>query len=154
MYFDHPCRTFVETDEAIRARTRKPLDKQELNMTFAANEFTYKGPKLDEKTKTRVEYSVGIDDTDQLTLILESLSFKPIAKVTKKRTFFNLRDITISIDDVENVGIFLELESIAHHKDEMESAKSVIFEILEGLGIDANQTIRDSYLEMYLDGRT
>ena len=153
MYYDHPCRTFVKTDEAVRIRTRSPLDEQGLATSFAPNELTYKGPKLDETTKTRVEYSVGIDDTDQLNSILESLSFKPIAKVTKKRTFFEHRNITISIDDVEDVGIFLELESIAHEKDEMDSAKRVIFEILEELGIDAEQTIRDSYLEMYMDGR-
>jgi len=153
MYYDHPCRTFVKTDEAIRIRTRSPLNNQRLATSFAPNELTYKGPKLDETTKTRVEYSVGIDDTDQLNFILESLSFKPIATVTKKRTFFEHRNTTISIDDVEDVGIFLELESIAHKKDEMESAKRVIFEILEELGIDAEQTIRDSYLEMYMDRR-
>lgn len=152
-YFDHPCRTFVETDEAVRVRTRRPLDEQELTTTFPPNELTYKGPKLDEKTKTRVEYTTGIDDTDQLTSILVSLSFKPIANVRKKRTFFDLRDITISIDDVEDVGLFLELESIAHHKDEMESAKETIFEILTELGLDPERTVRDSYLEMYLAGK-
>ncbi|MFX1560847.1 MAG: class IV adenylate cyclase [Promethearchaeota archaeon] len=152
-YFDHPCRTFVRTDEAVRVRTRSPLNEQELSTSHVLNEFTYKGPKLDQKTKTRVEYSVGIDNTDYLTSILESLDFKPIAKVVKKRTFFNLRAITISIDDVEDVGLFLELESIAHQKEEMESAKRAIFKLLDELGIDAQQTIRDSYLEMYMAGR-
>jgi len=152
-YFDHPCRTFVKTDEAVRVRTRKPLNEQGLATPYAPNELTYKGPKLDAKTKTRVEYSVGIDNTDSLFSILESLGFKPIAKVVKKRTFFDLRAITISIDDVEDVGLFLELESIAHQKDEMESAKGAIFKLLDELGIDAQQTIRDSYLEMYMAGR-
>ncbi|MFW9805466.1 MAG: class IV adenylate cyclase, partial [Candidatus Thorarchaeota archaeon] len=153
MYFDHPCRTFTETDEAVRVRTRSPLNKQDLATSHAQNELTYKGPKIDKETKTRIEYTAGIDDTDQLTSILESLSFKSIAKVTKKRTFFDLRGITISIDDVEDVGLFLELEFIAHQKEEMETAKRIIFELLEELGIDKKQTIRDSYLEMYLEGR-
>lgn len=152
-YFDHPCRTFVKTDEAVRVRTRRPLNEQKLATSHVPNELTYKGPKLDEKTKTRVEYSVGIDDIDDLTSILESLGFKSIAKVVKKRTFFDLRDITISIDDVEDVGLFLELESIAHQKDEMESTKKAIFKVLDELGFDAEQTIRDSYLEMYMAGR-
>lgn len=153
IYFDHPSRTFMETDEAVRVRTRSPLNKQDLDTSFVQNELTYKGPKLDKETKTRVEYTVGIDDTDQLTLILESLGFTTIAKVTKRRTFFDLRGITISIDDVEGVGLFLELESIVHQKDEMESAKRIIFELLEELGIDKTQSIRDSYLEMYLAGK-
>lgn len=152
-YFDHPCRTFVKTDEAVRVRTRKPLNEQELATSHTPNELTYKGPKLDEKTKTRVEYSVGIDNVDNITSILESLGFKPIANVIKKRIFFDLRAITISIDDVEDVGLFLELESIVHQKDEMESAKRSIFKLLNELGLDAQQSIRDSYLEMYMAGR-
>ncbi len=153
IYFDHPCRTFVETDEAVRIRTRSPLDEDGLSTSHVPKELTYKGPKLDKTTKTRIEYSVGIDDADQLNSILESLGFTPLAKITKRRTFFELRGVTISIDDVEGVGLFLELESIAHQKKEMDSAKSVIFELLNELGIDAKQTIRDSYLEMYLAGR-
>ena len=153
IYFDHPCRTFVETDEAVRIRTRSPLEDEGPSTSHVPKELTYKGPKIDKTTKTRIEYSVGIDDADQLTSILESLGFTPIAKITKRRTFFELRGITITIDDVEGVGLFLELESIAHQKKEMESAKRVIFELLDELGIDAKQTIRDSYLEMYMAGR-
>ena len=153
IYFDHPCRTFVETDEAVRIRTRSPLDEEGLSTSHDLKELTYKGPKLDKQTKTRVEYSVGIDDSEHLTYILESLNFTPITKITKRRTFFELRGITISIDDVEGVGLFLELESIAHQKGEMESAKKAIFELLDELGITAEDTIRDSYLEMYLAGR-
>ncbi|MFW9789004.1 MAG: class IV adenylate cyclase [Candidatus Thorarchaeota archaeon] len=149
-YYDHPCRSFQETDEAIRVRTRRPLDDQELDTTRSQNELTYKGPKVDKKTKTRLEYSVGIDKTDAVSSILQSLDFKPVAVVTKKRIFFDLRDITISVDDVEQVGQFLELESIVHKKDEMESAKSLIFKILNELGIDSNNMVRDSYLELYL----
>jgi adenylate cyclase class 2 len=143
----------VETDEAVRVRIRKPLDEEELNSSFASNELTYKGPRIDRKTKTRLEYSVGVDDTDSLSSILKSLGFEPIAKVTKKRTFFDLREITISIDDVEEVGLFLELESIAHQKDEMEIAKRAIFKVLGELGIEPEQSVRDSYLEMYMNGK-
>ncbi|MFW9832676.1 MAG: class IV adenylate cyclase [Candidatus Thorarchaeota archaeon] len=153
IYFDHPCRTFIETDEAVRIRTRSPFDEEGLSTSHVLKELTYKGPKLDKQTKTRVEYSIGIDDSEHLTSILESLSFTPITKITKKRTFFELRGITISIDDVEGVGLFLELESIVHKKGEMKSAKKVIFELLDELGISAEDTIRDSYLEMYLAGR-
>ncbi|MFX1483251.1 MAG: class IV adenylate cyclase [Promethearchaeota archaeon] len=153
-YFDHPCRKFVETDEALRVRTRRPLDKEGITTSHSLKELTYKGPKLDKETKTRVEYSVGIgDDAEHLFSIFESLNFARITKITKRRTFFELRGITISIDDVEGVGLFLELESIAHQKGEMESAKNAIFELLDELGITVEDTIRDSYLEMYMAGR-
>jgi adenylate cyclase class 2 len=152
-YFDHPCRTFEETDEAVRIRTRRPLDELEPDSSHAQNELTYKGPKIDKKTKTRLEYSVGIDNMDSLSSILKSLGFERVATLTKKRTFFDLRDITLSIDDVEQVGLFLELESIAHQKDELESAKRTIFELLDELGIDPKQSVRESYLWLYMDRR-
>ena len=144
-YFDHPCRTFQETDEAVRVRTRRPLDDTELDLSHAPNELTYKGPKI------RLEYSVDINDFSTITAILENLGFKYVATVTKKRTFYNLREITISIDDVEHVGLFLELESIAHEKSELESAKRAIFDLLDELGISPDQSVRESYLELYLD---
>jgi adenylate cyclase class 2 len=93
---------------------------------------------------------VRIDDTDSLSAILESLGFKRVGNITKKRKFYSLREITISIDDVESVGLFLELESIAHGKKEMESAKRAIFELLDELGFDPAQSIRESYLELFM----
>jgi adenylate cyclase class 2 len=150
-YFDHPCRTFYETDEAVRVRSRRPLDGAELDLSHALHELTYKGPKIDQKTKTRLEYSVDINDVNAITAILENLGFKSVATVSKKRTFYNLREITISIDDVEHIGLFLELESIAHEKSELESAKMTIFSLLDELGIDSSQSVRESYLELYLD---
>ncbi len=150
-YFDHPCRSFHDTDEAVRVRTRRPLDDAELDLSHAPNELTYKGPKIDQKTKTRLEHSVDINDLNAITAILENLSFKSVATVTKKRTFYNLREITISIDDVEHVGLFLELESIVHEKSELETAKKTIFEFLDELGISPEQSVRESYLELFLD---
>ena len=150
-YFDHPCRSFRETDEAVRVRVRKPMENAELDQSRALNELTYKGPKIDQKTKTRLEHTVDINDTNPITAILENLGFKSVATVTKKRTFYDFREITISIDDVENVGLFLELESIAHKNDEIEAAKRTIFEILDGLGIDPDLSVRESYLEIYFE---
>lgn len=150
-YFDHPCRSFEETDEAVRVRTRHILNGSELDLSHAPNELTYKGPRIDKKTKTRIEHSVAIGNINEITPILENLGFKPVATIKKKRTFYSLRDITISIDDVEHVGHYLELEFIAHEKRTMESAKKIIFELLEELGIDPDQSVRDSYLWLYLE---
>jgi adenylate cyclase class 2 len=150
-YFDHPCRAFQETDEAVRVRTRRSLDGVELEPSHAPSELTYKGPKIDQETKTRLEYSVDINDFNAITAILENLGFTSVATVTKKRTFYNLREITISIDDVEHVGLFLELESIVHEKSQVESAKNIIFDLLDELDISPEQSVRESYLELFLD---
>ena len=53
-YFNHPCRDFAVTDEALRLR-KDPDGK-----------MTYKGPKLDRTTKTREEIEMDIDDLDKM----------------------------------------------------------------------------------------
>ncbi len=148
-YFDHPCRTFQETDEALRVRLRQPIDPEDISTDLV--ELTYKGPKIDNTTKTRIESSVNLNNAEEITFILEKLGFTLVAKVTKKRQFFSLPAMTISTDDVEGVGIFLELESIAKNNDELEDAREYIFKIMKDIGLDVSQSIRESYLELYLN---
>ncbi len=148
-YFEHPCRTFSETDEALRVRLRRPLGKAEHESQTDLVELTYKGPKIDSTTKTRIESSVKLNDVEEITSILENLGFKQVATITKKRQFFSLPQITISIDDVEDVGLFVELESISNY-DEITKARENIFAMVKKLGLKSTQSIRESYLELFL----
>jgi adenylate cyclase class 2 len=149
-YYDHPCRTFQETDEALRVRSRQPIGDEKNVPSKGLVELTYKGPKVDDTTKTRIEASATLDDAAEMTTILENLGFKLVAAVTKKRQFFNLPSITLSIDEVEDVGLFMELESIAETKD-IDQAKENIFALMEKMGLDPSQSIRESYLWMYMN---
>ena len=45
----------------------------------------------------------------------------------------------------------MELELIVQDKNAMESAKKIIFDLLEILDINPDQSVRDSYLEIYLE---
>ncbi|MGD9381751.1 MAG: class IV adenylate cyclase [Candidatus Thorarchaeota archaeon] len=152
-YYDHPCRSFPDTDEAIRIRSRQPdpdnhrvvLDDRPLT------EMTYKGPKVDPLSKTRVELSVGLDDDRTTGLILRQLGFKAVAEITKVRSFYLIREVTLSIDDVIGVGQFLELERVVHSENEIKEAREDLFSIIKELGLDPAKSIRSSYLEMFLE---
>lgn len=148
-YFDHPCRSFFKTDEALRVRTRESISGIETN--FAVQELTYKGPKLDKVSKTRVELSTDLTETESILAMLEHLGFSHVARITKKRTFFRLNKVTISLDQVESLGWFLELELLVDSKDEVSSSLGQLFSIIQDLGIDPKSSIRESYLELYLD---
>ncbi len=155
-YYDHPCRSFPDTDEAIRIRSRQPdpdnhravLDDRPLT------EMTYKGPRIDPLSKTRVELSVGLDDSKEAGLILKQLGFKEVAEVTKIRAFYAIRDITVSIDDVIDVGLFLELERVVDDENQIESARNDIFEVVRELGLNPEDSIRTSYLELYQEEKS
>jgi adenylate cyclase class 2 len=148
-YFDHPCRSFATSDEALRVRTRESISGIEAN--FAVQELTYKGPKLDAVSKTRVELSTDLTETTNILAMLDHLGFTHVARITKRRTFYRLDKVIVSLDDVDDLGWFLELEVIVDSKDDVTSTLDQLFSIIQELGIDPKSSIRESYLELYLD---
>ncbi len=152
VYFSHPCRDFAKTDEAVRIRHIEgvPLEVGSASTPVQKTEVTYKGPKIDTTTKTRLELSLGIDDITTATAILEQLGFRSVAHIRKRRSFFLLDETVISIDDVEHVGMFLELERVVDSMELVSPARDFIFSQLKKLGIEQSESIRESYLEIYL----
>ncbi len=153
IYYDHPCRSFSETDESIRIRRRAlTKDSSTKETEHAPVELTYKGPKVDKKTKTRIEYTVGLEEENYeiINKILISTGFRFVATITKIREFFDISGITASLDDVTDVGLFIELELIADGDDRMKEARERILKLVKTLGFDEKDTIRESYLELYL----
>ena len=153
IYYDHPCRSFSESDEAVRVRYRTRSDGPTISETgHAPVELTYKGPKIDKTTKTRIEYTVNLNESekDSMIHILLSAGFKHVAKVVKYREFFDIQGITASLDTVTDVGEYIEFELIAHGKDEMKKARERILKLASKLGLDEKDTVRESYLEIYM----
>ncbi len=154
VYFDHPARAFQETDEALRLRSRHPdVEGDEKDNTIPTPyELTYKGPKLESRSKSRVELSVNISNINSARSILESLGFKHVATISKRRVFYTVDSVTVSVDDVEDVGLFLELERVVTSRGDMNPTLDIIFNLIERLGLDSNKSIRASYLELFLQG--
>jgi adenylate cyclase, class 2 len=143
-YFAHPSRNFAKTDEALRIRTSG--DRSLL---------TYKGPKIDAATKTRheLELPLHLDDADgtRFAEFLTALGFKPVATVRKKRRKFYVerdgRSVEGSLDDVDGIGTFVELELMANDES-LEECKRVVQELAGELQLGPSE--RRSYLELQL----
>lgn len=152
-YFDHPCKSFWKTDEALRVRSREPHPDVHVWMPYPGplKEITYKGPKIDSISKTRAEASLGIENELDAELLLQHLGFKEVAKITKIRSFYALDEITVSIDDVAGVGMFLELERVVQDKSDVELARNAIMALVKKLELDPSSSVRKSYLELYLE---
>ncbi len=146
-YYAHPVRDFAQTDEALRIRR-----------VGEANFVTYKGPKLDPRTKTRREIELalqpGEDGFAQFASLLEALGFRPVAEVRKQRRIARLQwqgfPLEVALDDVQAVGRFVELETAADPAD-AEAAKAALASLAGRLGLEANE--RRSYLELLLLSR-
>lgn len=142
LYFAHPSRDFAQTDEALRIRRKG-------RQSFV----TYKGPKIDSTTKTRREIDLPIDSPDDWQALLEALGFRPVAEVRKRRRKavldWSAREIEISLDDVDRLGPFVELE-IVTDAGQVDPAREAIRLLAAALGLVENE--RRSYLGMLLAG--
>jgi adenylate cyclase, class 2 len=132
IYFNHPSRNFAETDEALRLRTVN--DKCRI---------TYKGPKVSKTTKARVEHETEAGDFDSIRNILLSLDFVESGIVEKERHIFSFNGMEISIDYVDGLGTFIEIEKIGRLEDDIEKE---LFDTASKLGLSKFE--RRSYLEL------
>ena len=137
VYYAHPARDFGETDEALRLRIDNDLQI-----------ITYKGPKLDDQSKTREEIEISISSAERMALVLERLGFKPVLSVSKTRRIYGLRGISVCLDSVKGLGDFVEFE---YEGGSMEEGKQAIFLLMKDLNISGNE--RRSYLELLLEKR-
>ncbi|KAF5069451.1 class IV adenylate cyclase [Methanobacterium aggregans] len=140
VYFNAPDRDFAETDEALRIREIPDTSGKRIILT-------YKGAKMDEVSKTRKEIEVDVSDTENMASILENLGFRAAATVEKKRIIYKFKESIISLDEVLNVGKFIEIEREAREGEDFSQARDEIFELFKKLGIEDGFE-RRSYLEL------
>ncbi|MHC3439048.1 class IV adenylate cyclase [Natrialbaceae archaeon A-gly3] len=145
IYYNAPHRSFAETDEALRVRTERAQA-----WTDERTRLTYKGPLVDDESKTREEFETAIEDPETIDAILDRLGFEPAAAVRKDREHFRLDEYTVTLDAVDGVGEFVEVETEAEKAD-LENAREGAFAVLERLGLDPDDGIQTSYLEFVLD---
>lgn len=140
IYFNGEHKNFKESDEALRIR--EIPEGNDLKRIL-----TYKGPKLNKETKTRKEIEVCVDDTESMIEILVNIGFKPSAIVKKMRRIFTYNDFTITVDKLEELGYFMEIEYVTSDESNIDKIQNDIFSIFKKLGIEDGFE-KTSYLEL------
>jgi len=155
-YFNHPCRDFAITDEALRLR----MDGDRVAITW-------KGPRIDAATKTRREIELPLALTlpqpaatsqpvevaiARWTDLLDALGFRPVATVSKQRrhagVIWQQREVDVALDRVAGLGAFIELELQADEAD-VPQARACLESLARELGCGLSE--RRSYLELLLE---
>lgn len=166
-YFNHPCRDFAATDEALRLRR-----------TDGALAITWKGPRVAASTKTRRELELPLVSAavpaaamvsaavpvaavvaaavpatlDRWTELLEALGFRQVREVAKQRRLATVAwqgaEIDVAFDHVAGLGNFVELELQADA-----AGISVAAQRIESLArqLGCATAERRSYLEMLIE---
>ncbi len=146
-YLRHPSRDFRSTDEALRIRE---IDGEPF--------ITYKGPRLAGPIKIRPEIELPMvsGTADDWLKIWGHLGFVIALTVPKSREVYRLehcsRNTAITLDHVEPLGYFTEIERIVFQPSEVELAQQDIQEIARMLGL--TQVEPRSYLGLLLANQT
>lgn len=123
-YLRHPSRDFRSTDEALRIRE---IDGEPF--------ITYKGPRLAGPIKIRPEIELPMvpGTAEDWLKIWGLLGFVVALTVPKSREVYQLqhagRLLTITLDQVESLGAFTEIERIVADPSEIEQAQADIQEV-------------------------
>lgn len=144
-YYNHPSRDFAETHEALRIRRVDGIPM-----------VTYKGVKLPGAVKARRELewrlNPGDPDGSQTEELWTLLGFRPVATVAKVRRIFELghpfAGLTVTVDAVESVGSFAEIETLAENEADVDQARARVEGLSERLSL--HHTEPRSYLRMLL----
>ena len=136
IYFASPIVDFAKTDEALRIRTTN-------NDTF----ITYKGPKLNKEAKTRKEVEMSVESAKKAKDIFTEIGFKEVRTVRKNRKYFTYENFEISLDDVEGLKPYMEIEIALEDGTDYSEAQDKIFKLYEKLGISEGFETT-SYMEL------
>ena len=136
IYFASPIVDFAETDEALRVRSTN-------NGIF----ITYKGPKLNDKAKTRKEVEMSIESAEKAKDIFTEIGFRPVRTVRKDRKYYQYENFEISLDDVKGLPPYMEIEIALEDGEDYSLAQERIFELFERLNI-TDGFERTSYMEL------
>ena len=140
LYFGYPNSQILSGGAALRVRDSDRKYR-----------LTYKGPKKDDETTSREEIEIRIESATEMIKILNELGFYELCQVKKLRKTYNLEDLVITLDNVDGLGEFIEVEGKASNTEEFKEQKDNIFKLLKKLGLSSEEISQRSYLEMLLD---
>lgn len=140
IYYNAPHRDFGITDEAVRVR-----------YTDDHAVVTYKGPKIKKfDLKAREELNFAVESGETFEKMLDRLGFTRTTNVNKWRETYKLDTATVTLDLVDELGTFAEIEVIV--EDEKDNPTAQIEKIGREIGAEGEPLLA-SYLELLLEKR-
>lgn len=133
-FYADPEGTIVRNGEALRIR-----------QASGAWALTYKGPAAARDVKRRREHEVACSDDPGP--LLEGLGYLPSVRLTKTREAWDLDGVAVTIDTIDGLGTFAELEVVG---DDPDGAEVQVETALKLLGLVGADRFNESYVELAL----
>ena len=90
---------------------------------------------------------MNIESAEKAKDIFEEIGFKEVRTVRKNRQYYTYENFEISLDDVEGLTPYMEIEISLEDGNNYDDAQKSIFELFEKLGI-TDGFERTSYMEL------
>lgn len=104
--------------------------------------FTYKKP--DKNNLDKIEFESDINDPEEMAKMCEALGFELRTRIKKIRRKAKYKEYEICLDEVEELGSFIEAESMSEDGDS-EHIQKELFSFLEMLGVNKEDQVFEGY---------
>ncbi|MEM9365088.1 MAG: class IV adenylate cyclase [Planctomycetota bacterium] len=133
-YFNHPCRDFAETTEALRVRVVDGVPK----VTYKGSKLQGTGDAAAVKARLELEFDLHASDRngEKMQTLLRHIGFVSVGQVKKRRRIFQWPGSSsdnsdamdfpteVTLDEVEHLGTYIEIETILEHPAERDNAST------------------------------
>lgn len=148
IYFVMPNANFFEEKPVTRYLRVRSQGKEDCSFDYHVCHIDKQGNLLWTK-----EYEVGICDSNMLAQILKKLGLIDVVVVKKARAVFQFNKFKISVDQINKLGSFIEIEFST--KERVTKAKSEIIKkecylVLETIGAKWEQAPKLGYPDLLL----
>lgn len=144
VYYNAPHRDFLATAPTREwLRIRQTPEGASLNYKFWHN-------KDNEQAVSCDEFETKVSDAEAVAHLLGRLDFKPLVTVEKTRSIWNYRDVEISLDNVTDLGWFVEVEAKGDFGT-IERAAAQLYAVLEELNVQTGPQDYKGYPHLLLE---
>lgn len=129
---------FKDANEWLRVR-----------FTDKGDSICYKNCHKDENEVTLYldEIETGVEDGIKVMNLLKSLGYNEISIIKKNRKSYKYNDYQFDLDDIENLGFFIEIEFQGEIED-LNTGREQLNKFIKSIGIEKYKQINSGYPQM------
>ncbi|QQS16034.1 MAG: class IV adenylate cyclase [Candidatus Moraniibacteriota bacterium] len=99
----------------------------------------------------RMEYELSVDSAETAKCLLQEIGYIPVACVDKRRRTYECGNVVVTLDDVEKLGAFIEIEVLCKDESDISSARQEIDHVAKEFHLEEKDRESRKYDELLAD---
>lgn len=99
----------------------------------------------------RMEYELRVDSAETAECLLQEIGYMSVARVDKYRRTYKFGNVVVTIDNVEKLGAFIEIEVLCKDESEISSARREIDRVASEFHLEEKDRESRKYDELLAD---